>query len=181
MNASDPGTSILAMADLATPMSIRVAATLGLVEQAGGGGATVAELASRTEAFEPALRRLLDHLVAIGVFDLDVESGRYRPTSLGEQIGGDSPEGVKVLLDMNSAGGRAELAFVELLETIHTGTPAYPLRYGRPFWADLDAEPALRASVIEPLRADRAGIPAERFLIDVVTHEGGQVAAGVLG
>ncbi|MFD0205651.1 MULTISPECIES: methyltransferase [Saccharothrix] len=138
--------SILAMADLATPMSIRVAATLGLVEHAGDAGATAEQLASASGTASDALRRLLDHLVTIGVFDLDAESGRYRPTSLGDQMRGDSPEGFKPLLDINSAGGRAELAFVELLETITTGAPAYPRRYGREFWADLDAEPALRAS-----------------------------------
>lgn len=143
---SENVSSILAMADLATPMCIRVAATLGLVEQAGSAGATVEQLASRTETSAPALRRLLDHLVTIGVFDFDAESGRYRPTSLGNQMSAESPEGFKLLLDINSAGGRAELAFVELLETITTGTPAYLRRYGRQFWADLDAEPTLRAS-----------------------------------
>ena len=58
----------------------------------------------------------------------------------------DAPEGIKPLLDINSAGGRAELAFVELLETITTGAPAYLHRYGREFWADLDARPELRRS-----------------------------------
>jgi SAM-dependent methyltransferase len=58
----------------------------------------------------------------------------------------DAPEGIKPLLDINSAGGRAELAFVELLGTITTGTPAYPHRYGREFWTDLDARPELRRS-----------------------------------
>lgn len=146
MNESGSGPSILAMADLATPMSIRVAATLGLVERAGDAGATAEQLAARTGTFAPALRRLLDHLVAVGVFHHDAESGRYRPTSLGSRLSGDSPTGVKVLLDIDSAGGRAELAFVELLHTITTGAPAYPRRYGRQFWADLDAEPTLRAS-----------------------------------
>ncbi|MEV6227363.1 methyltransferase [Saccharopolyspora shandongensis] len=36
--------------------------------------------------------------------------------------------------------------FVELLGTITTGTPAYPHRYGRDFWADLDSRPELRRS-----------------------------------
>ena len=70
----DPPTakqSIRAMADLATPMSIRVAATLSLVERAGSAGATAEQLASETGTATPALRRLLDHLVTIGVFDLD--------------------------------------------------------------------------------------------------------------
>lgn len=133
------------MADLATPMSIRVAATLGLVERAGA-GATVERLAAETGTFAPALRRLLDHLVTVGVFALDVESGRYRPTNLGAQMSEDAPEGIKPLLDINRAGGRADLAFVDLLGTITTGAPAYVHRYGREFWADLDARPELRRS-----------------------------------
>ncbi|HEX4702928.1 MAG TPA: methyltransferase [Pseudonocardiaceae bacterium] len=61
-------------------------------------------------------------------------------------MGEDAPEGIKPLLDINRAGGRAELAFVELLGTITTGGPAYVHRYGREFWADLDAKPELRRS-----------------------------------
>ncbi|GAA2796394.1 methyltransferase [Saccharopolyspora taberi] len=134
------------MADMATPMSIRVAATLGLVERAGSTGATVEQLASDTGTSAPALGCLLDHLVAVGVFDLDADSGHYRPTDLGAQMSEDAPEGIRPLLDINSAGGRAELAFVELLGTITTGAPAYPHRYGRDFWSDLDSEPRLRRS-----------------------------------
>src|SRR5882724_4774027 len=136
----------MAMADLATPMSIRVAATLSLAERAGSAGATAEELASKTGTSGPVLRRLLDHLVTIGVFDVDMESGRYRPTTLGAQMSQDAPEGFKPLLDSNCAGGRAELAFVDLLGTITTGAPAYVHRYGREFWADLDASPELRRS-----------------------------------
>lgn len=134
------------MADLATPMSIRVAATLGLVERAGSAGATAERLAAETATSTPALRRLLDHLVAVGVFDLDVGSSRYRPTDLGAQLSEDAPDGLKPVLDINRAGGRAELAFVELLGTITTGSPGYAQRYGRDFWADLDADPELRRS-----------------------------------
>jgi hypothetical protein len=138
--------SIMAMADLATPMSIRVAATLSLAERAGDAGATAEQLAAETGTETPILRRLLDHLVSIGVFDLDTESGRYRPTELGDQLRADAPKGFKPLLDINCAGGRAELAFVDLLETITTGTPAYTHRYGREFWADIGATPELRRS-----------------------------------
>lgn len=133
---------IRAMADLATPMSIRVAATLSLAEHAGTVGATAEQLAAATGTAAPALRRLLDHLVAIDVFTLD--DGRYRPTDLGAQLREDAPEGIKPLLDITCAGGRAELAFVDLLGTITTGEPAYEQRYGRGFWADLGADPKLR-------------------------------------
>lgn len=129
------------MADLATPMAIRVAATLGLVERAGVAGATAERLAAETGTSAPALRCLLDHLVAVGVFA--AASGRYRPTDLGAQM---TEQGAKLLLDINCAGGRADLAFVDLLGTITTGAPAYVHRYGRDFWADLDATPELRRS-----------------------------------
>jgi SAM-dependent methyltransferase len=139
------------MADLTTPMAIRVAATLGLVEHAGSAGATAEHLAARTGTVAPALECLLDHLVAVGVFDRDAPddpggSSRYRPTELGAQMGEDAPEGVKPLLDIASAGGRAELGFVDLLATMTTGTPGYVQRYGRDFWADLDRDPRLRSS-----------------------------------
>jgi hypothetical protein len=127
------------MAGLATPMAIRVAATLGLVERAGDSGETAEQLAAATGTAAPALRRLLDHLVTVGVFDLDPTSGRYRPTALGARM-----LEVKPVLDMATAGGRAELAFVDLLDTVTTGTPGYERRYGRGFWADLDARPELR-------------------------------------
>jgi 2,7-dihydroxy-5-methyl-1-naphthoate 7-O-methyltransferase len=136
--------SIMSLADLATPMAIRVAATLSLVEHAGTEGAPAEQLATATGTQTQALRRLLDHLVTIGVFDLDAEPARYRPTSLGAQMSEAAPEGIKPLLDITCAGGRAELAFVDLLETVTTGEPAYPHRYGHDFWADLDAEPKLR-------------------------------------
>ena len=129
----------MALADLATPMSIRVAATLGLAERAGTQGATAEQLAAETGTEAPALRRLLDHLVTVGVFAQDGD--RYRPTALGDQIAE-----FKVLLDINRAGGRAELAFVELLTTITTGESAYTRRYGRDFWDDLDINPDLRSS-----------------------------------
>jgi hypothetical protein len=138
--------SIMALADLATPMAVRVAATLSLVEHAGSAGATVDQLAADSGTHAPSLRFLLDHLVTVGVFDLDPTSGRYRPTDLGAQMGDDAPQGFKRLLDINCAGGRGELAFVELLETITTGNSAYVRRYGRDFWEDLDENPKLRSS-----------------------------------
>jgi 2,7-dihydroxy-5-methyl-1-naphthoate 7-O-methyltransferase len=134
------------MADLATPMAVRVAATLGLAEHAGSAGATAEQLAAATGTAAPALRSLLDHLVTVGVFAHDPGSGRYRPTDLGARLRADDPEGLRPLFDIHSAGGRAELAFVDLLTTVTTGTPAYVQRYGRDFWADLDARPELRRS-----------------------------------
>ena len=146
MDGSTAVHTLRTLAGLATPMALRVAATLSLVDHAGDGGATAERLASATGTTASALRRLLNHLVTIGVFELDREDGRYRPTHLGEQLREDAPDGIKLQLDINSAGGRAELAFVELLSTVTTGEPAYQRRYGREFWADLEARPELRRS-----------------------------------
>jgi 2,7-dihydroxy-5-methyl-1-naphthoate 7-O-methyltransferase len=175
------------MADLATPMSIRVAATLSLVERAGSAGATAEQLASETGTSAPAIRCLLDHLVTIGVFDLDTESGHYRPTSLGAQMREDAPDGIKPLLDINSAGGRAELAFVDLLGTITTGASAYVHRYGREFWADLDTRPELRRTFDAQMNwrfQEQAPQIAERFdwsrfseILDVGGGDGTLLAA----
>src|SRR3954462_14875420 len=102
--------SILSMADLATPMAIRVAATLNLAEHTAG-GATAEQLAAASGTAAPILRRgvgpllpvpsvrrRLDHLVPVGVFSLDGD--RYRPTPLGSQRADFKP-----LLDINRAGG----------------------------------------------------------------------------
>ena len=116
-----------------------------------------------------------------------MESGRYRPTSLGAQLSEDAPEGIKPLLDINCAGGRAELAFVELLGTIVTGTPAYVHRYGREFWADLGARPELRRSfdaqmnwrfrVQAPQIAERFGWSRFSEILDVGGGDGTVLAA----
>ena len=143
--------SVLQLADLATPMAIRVAATLRLVDRAGPDGATCDHLAGATAVAAPALRRLLDHLVTVGVFDLDASSGRYRTTDLGAQMREDAPQGVLRLLDINRAGGRAELGFVELLHSIRTNEAGYSRYFGRDFWSDLDADPQLRRSFDEQM------------------------------
>jgi SAM-dependent methyltransferase len=171
--------SIMALADLATPMSIRVAATLGLVERAGV-GATAEQLAAETGTFAPALRRLLDHLVTVGVFARDGD--RFLATDLGAQIDDFRP-----LLDITRAGGRADLAFVELLHTVTTGSSAYAERYGRDFWDDLDADPGLRRSFDDQmawrfrtqLRQIADGLDWSRFprIVDVGGGDGNLLAA----
>jgi hypothetical protein len=79
-----PAQELRALAGLATPMALRVAATFGLVDRAGQGGATAERLAAETGTQVPILRRLLDHLVTVGAFALDGDA--YRPTELGNQM-----------------------------------------------------------------------------------------------
>jgi hypothetical protein len=136
------------VADLLTPMAVRVAATLRLPDHIAAGTRTDAALASAVGADPDALGRVLAHLVTAGVLARD-DSGSYGLTELGEQLRESA-----AWLDIGGALGRADLAYVELLHTVRTGEAAYERRYGRPYWEDLAADPARSAS-FDALMADR--------------------------
>lgn len=133
------------LADLVTPMAIRTAATLRLADHLADGATTVDELAERTGCDVDALGRLLRHLAAAGLLRR-TSAGEYASTPLGERLRSDDLSGTRDWLDINGAIGRGDLCFVDLLETVRTGEPAYPRRYGKGFWADLADDPALAAS-----------------------------------
>jgi SAM-dependent methyltransferase len=136
------GNDILRMAGLATPMAIRVAVTLGLPDRLRGRSATAADLAAELGVAPVPLELLLGHLTTLGFFE--PASGGHRTTEYGEELCGDGF--TNLLLRLDTAGGRAELAFVELLHSVTTGEGGYARRYGQDFWADLAAHPHLRAS-----------------------------------
>ncbi|QLY28911.1 methyltransferase [Nocardia huaxiensis] len=136
--------SLRDMAWLATPMALRVAATLRLADHIPEFGATATELATSTATSAPALTRVLAHLVTLGV--LTARDDTYHLTELGRQLRSDADNELLLELDINSAVGRAELAYVELEHAVRTGEAAYPRRYGRDFWSDLAEAPALRES-----------------------------------
>ncbi|HEY3470530.1 MAG TPA: methyltransferase [Amycolatopsis sp.] len=136
------GHEILDLAGLATPMAIRVAVTLGLPDRLLGRAATAEELAAELDVAAVPLELLLAHLTSLGFFEPTGDG--YRTADRGRELCGESL--ATVLLHLNTAGGRAELAFVELLHSITTGESGYRRRYGQDFWADLAAHPTLRAS-----------------------------------
>lgn len=139
------GGGLWAAADLVTPMAIRVAATLRLADHIAAGIRTAGALAAAAGADEDALARVMAHLVSAGVLTRTDGDG-YGLTALGEHLRDDDPDGVRAWLDLTGAIGRADLCFVELLHTVRTGEPAFPRRFGRPYWDDLSADPALAAS-----------------------------------
>ncbi|MGW4364578.1 methyltransferase [Nocardia takedensis] len=136
--------SLRRMAGLATPMALRVAVTLGLPDRLCDTGASAADLAAESSVNSIALELLLDHLVMLGV--LERTAAAYRTTPFGANLRADAGNGLTDLLHMDAAGGRAELAFVDLAHSVTTGRAAYPQRYGQDFWADLAANPHLRAT-----------------------------------
>jgi hypothetical protein len=143
-DATGWGGALWAAADLATPMAIRVAATLRLADSIAAGTRTPEALATAVHADPDALERVMAHLVSSGVFTR-TDAG-FGLTAVGEQLRDDHPAGVRPWLDLEGAIGRADLCFTELLHTVRTGEPAYPRRFGRPYWDDLSADAALFAS-----------------------------------
>src|SRR6202158_2097991 len=131
------------MADLATPMAVRVVATLRIADYITQGLRTAPELAEASNTNADALDRVLRHLVKAGLFSRD-ESGRYSLTARGEALADDPPP--RAMLDIESAIGRADLSFVQLLHSVRTGEPGFPVQFGRDFWDDMSADPARTAS-----------------------------------
>jgi 2,7-dihydroxy-5-methyl-1-naphthoate 7-O-methyltransferase len=117
------------MTDLFTPMAPRVAATLRLADHVAEGAGPVSALAERTGADPDALGRLVDHLVAVGIFE---RGDALSLTGWEEELRDD-----QAWLDIEGAIGRADLAALHLRDTVRTGQPAYPLTYARGFWEDL--------------------------------------------
>jgi 2,7-dihydroxy-5-methyl-1-naphthoate 7-O-methyltransferase len=158
-------TSLRLMSSLVTPMALRVAATLRLVDQVADGVTTAAELAGRTGTDPGALGRVLDHLVTLQVLTTD-GAGGYAVTAHGDQLRDDHPDGLRKDLDINGGIGRAELAHVEMLDAVRTGDVVYPKRYGVGFWEDLAGQPELQRSFDAKMTrryALVAGQVAERY------------------
>ena len=118
------------MADLATPMAVRVVATLRIANHVAREQGTARELAEAANVNADALDRVLRHLVKEGLFSRD-DAGRYSLTARGEQLRDD---GTRAMLDIESAIGRADLSFVQLLHSVRTGEPGFPVQFGRAFW-----------------------------------------------
>jgi O-methyltransferase len=142
-----------AIADLVTPMAVRVAATLRIADHITQGRHTAAELAEAAGADADALGRVLRHLATVGVLDRD-QSGRYQLTALGDGLRDEHPAGMRAVLDLEGAIGRADLCLVQLLHTVRTGAPCFPVLFGRSFWDDLHADPKRSASFDQQMGAD---------------------------
>jgi hypothetical protein len=144
VNEYDHVAAIRNMAGLATPMALRVAVTLGLPDRLRGDGAAVDQVAAELNLSPVTLELLLSHLATLGI--IERPSTGYRTTDYGATLCSDADNGLTNFLHLDMAGGRAELAFVELLHSITTGDAAYPRRYGQDFWADLAEHPHFRES-----------------------------------
>jgi hypothetical protein len=95
----------------------------------------------------------LCHLEAVSVVSRDAH-GKYALTPRGTVLAEDHPSGLRASFDLDGAVGRADTCFVELLHSIRTGEPCFPVRFGDGFWTDVAADPLRSASYDAQMGAD---------------------------
>ena len=140
------------LTDFATPWAVHVAATLGVARHIDEGVTDAEGLATATGCDTEALRDLLDHLTAKGVF---TRTGTdYALTRVGEQLRDNG-----VFLDLERLGDRLSGAWRGLLPYVRTGRCAYPDLYGADWWKDLAAHPVLSADFDAMMGPAGHGVP----------------------
>ncbi len=169
------------MLDLATPWCLRVAATLRIPEHIAAGHAGIADLAAATGCDADALHAVLGHLVSQGVF-IEESPGRFACNQAAEQLASVP------FLDLAGIGGRMAHTWGTLLGYVRTGQPAYQQVFGRPFWEDLAAHPAIGAEFDALMGPAGHGVPdydvelsdgwdAVRTIVDVGGGTGAMLAS----
>ena len=134
------------LADLSTPWSIHVAATLRIADHIAAGKTEIGELAAAAGADRDSLHRVLRHLVSKGVFEQPAP-GRF---VLNDAAQGFFIPPVRMALDLDNFGGRMAHAWGTMLDAVRTGKPAYHKAFGRDFWEDLNANPKIAAEFDSP-------------------------------
>jgi hypothetical protein len=142
------------LADLVTPMAIRVAATLRVADHIAA-GRDVSQVAEAEHVDAEALDRVLRHLAGVGLLARE-PAGRYVLTVRGEELRSDHPSSVRDVLDIEGVLGGAELSFADLLLSVRTGEAAFPVRTGASFWDDLAADPVRSAAYAAQMGIDAA-------------------------
>ena len=140
----DPA-DVWAMADLATPFAIRTVATLHVADVLKDGPVPIKELARRCGASPDPLARVLRFLVHRGLFT-EPEPDTFGPNEVARALESGAARDLRAWLDLDSAIGLSDLAFVELLGQVRGKQIAYPAAYGRSLTEDLEHEPELSDS-----------------------------------
>jgi hypothetical protein len=102
-------------------------------------------------------------LLVLGLFE-EPAPGRFALTEPARELLDSS---ARLGLDLDGFGGRMAHAWGSLLSAVRTGAPAYHEVFGRPFWEDLQAHPAIAASFDRLMGPDGHGVPDSEVLIKV--------------
>ncbi|HKS49203.1 MAG TPA: methyltransferase [Amycolatopsis sp.] len=160
------GAQLWRMADLVTPMSIRVAATLRIADHLAAGTMDLDSLAHHTGADAKTLCRLMAHLTTIEVF-AEPEPAKYALARLGERLVDDGPGGARSLLDIETYIGGKHVNAARLLEVVRSGRPLTD------WWEEMEADSARSAAFDEQmagLTTPTANAVAETFAWSDVEH-----------
>ena len=152
---------IWTLGDLCTPWCVHVVATLRVADHIAGGTTDIDDLAISAGAASASLHRVLIHLVSKSVFE-ELAPGQF---TLNEAARALLDSGASLGFDLAGIGGRMAYAWGSLLTAVRTGEPAYHTIFGRPFWEDLEANPAISASFDELMGPSGHGTPDPGVLL----------------
>lgn len=146
------------LADLATPWCIRTVAALNIAGHMEAGLSGIEELAAAAEADAGSLDRVLRHLAGKGVFER-VAPGRYALNGAARTL-----RETQRWFAGGGIGARMDGAWSSLPNAVRTGSPGYAGIFGRSFWDDLDADPALAADFDALMGVAGHGVPDPEVL-----------------
>jgi len=135
---------ISGMLEMLPPFAMRVAATLRLSDHIGSQGRTLGELALATGTNADALARLLRYLCTLGLYR-EPAADRFELAPAGRLLSQRQTGSLREWLDLESAGGKMDLALGGLLHSVRTGEPGYAEVFGKPFWEDMGSSPSFDA------------------------------------
>lgn len=139
-DAPSPHAQILGITGKILPARcIAVAAELGIADHLATGPQTPSELANACSVHAPSLYRMLRYLASIGIFEED-DAGAFHNTPASETF----REGVTGSLRSMVRQSWQDVVwdtYKALPENITTGTPAFTLAHGEPFFSFLANNP----------------------------------------
>lgn len=165
--------------------ALNSAARFGIADHLVAGPRTADDLAEAVEVHAPHLYRLLRYLATKGVFREDDE-GRFHLTTLAQPLRSDVPMSLRDTIMVHGEPPFWEPAG-RLHEAVRTGTTAFEVQHGIPFYDYVAAHPdfgkafnASMASVSEALSNHVAGavdVSEAKSVVDVGGGRGGLLAA----
>lgn len=131
-NGRPPREALSAMIDgFQVSQAIRVAAALGIADLLKDGSRSVDDLADKTGASAPALRRLLRALASVGVFN--EAEGRFRQTPLSEHLRSDAPGSLRAWA-IHIGQPYFWNTWAQLLRSVKSGESAFREVHGTTAW-----------------------------------------------